>query len=136
MRIRPQRLPAQEGPIIPCIVDTFKEWEEQAVPSYQAEFGSVGGSSNQQSVYDMLGSKIFMETHFPWSPFKEVTTRIVAADFTIKSCSDTMKLAEKHGGKWEEGYYMDDGFGWPVFYGEEGAEQCFNFLIERKRVKL
>jgi hypothetical protein len=120
-------------PRVLCEAETFAEWEEKAEAFAQYAYGC--GNSSQRSLFDMLGQLIFLETHMPWSFFEKVTVRAIAADFTILKDSETAKLAEKHGGFWEEGYYMDDGYGWPVFVGKDGLERCFAFLKEWKKEK-
>ena len=118
--------PEQQGPPVPWPATTFGEWEATAEPSYQVEFG-IGGR-NQRSVYHMLGQKVYLETRFPCSFFEQSTICMIAAGFTIRRDSETAKLAGKHGGEWHEGYYMDEGLGWPVFSGDDCAERCFAFL--------
>jgi len=117
-------------PRVACMAETFAEWEAKAEAFEQYTYGC--GNSDQRSLFDMLGQTVFLETHFPWSFFKQVKVRAIAADFTIRKNSKAMKLAKKHGGEWEEGYYMADGYGWPLFGGEDGLERCFAFLKEWK----
>jgi len=133
MKGLPHRLYQEPTPRVTCMAETFAEWEAKAEAFDQAEYGC--GHQNQRSVYDMLGQEIFLETHFPWSFFEKPTVRVVATDFTITKDSETMKLAEKHGGEWQKGYYMDEGMGWPVFHGDKGCEQCFAFLKEWKSLQ-
>jgi len=83
----------------------------------------------------MLGQKVFLESYFPWNFFEKSSVRMIAANFTIRKGSKEMKLAEKFGGVWEEGYYMDEGFGWPVFGGDDCDQHCFEFLKEWRKSK-
>ena len=129
--IKPERYEAQESERVRCDAETFEEWEEKAEAFSQNQFGFL--SRHQRSLFDMCGQTIFMETLFPANIFDDIIVRIIAADFTIKADSDTMKLAAKHGARWEEGYYMDEGLGWPVFHGDDGCRQCFAFLKERQQ---
>jgi hypothetical protein len=131
MKALAQRWYQESTPRVTYMAETFAEWEKKALAFEQYEYGC--GHSNQRSLYDMLGQLVFLETHFPWSFFEHVTVRVVAADFTILKDSETMELAKKHGGFWEEGYYMEEGYGWPVFGGEDGLERCFAFLKEWKK---
>jgi len=128
----PKREPDQQSPRVPCHAETFAEWEATAEPFKQLEFGQLNRS--QRSLYDMLGQTVFLETYFPWSCFEHTSTCMIAADFTIKSNSSIMDLARKHGGEWAEGYYMDPGYGWPVFCGDDCGERCFAFLVEWKKL--
>lgn len=122
-----QTYPPQESPRVTLEVSSFEEWESKAEAFYQTQFGFR--CRNQRAVYDMLGQKVFMGTYFPTTIFGHISVRYIAADFTIRSDSDTMKLAARHGGEWEEGYYMDEGFGWPVFNdNDDGLRQCFEFI--------
>jgi len=104
---------------------TFSEWQLSAVPSYQVEYAR---GFRQRSCYDMLGQHVFLETSLPQNWFFPSTCRMVAAGFTIRADSETMSLAARFGGEWEPGYYMEVGFGWPIFRGADCAEKCWHFL--------
>ena len=112
------------------MAETFTEWEAKALAYEQYDY-SHGGDHHERALFDMRGQLVFLETSLPWNFLKNPTVRTIAADFTIRQDSETAKLAEQHGATWEPGYYMDDDYGWPVFYGDKGLEQCFNFLKER-----
>jgi hypothetical protein len=131
MKLLSQHFHQESIPRVTHLAETFAEWEAKAEAFAQYVYGC--GNTHQRSLYDMLGQLVFLETHMPLSFFEHVTVRVVAADFTIREDSETMELAKKHGGFWEEGYYMDEGYGWPVFGGEDGLERCFAFLKEWKK---
>ena len=126
----PPRLYQEPTPRVTNTAETFAEWEAKALAFEQYDY-SHGGDRHERALFDMLGQLVFLETYFPWNFLKSATVRTIAADFTIRQDSETAKLAEKHGAAWEPGYYMDDGYGWPVFRGDNGLEQGFNFLKER-----
>ena len=116
----------EQSPRVPCFAATVAEWEEKAEPYFQGESG--GGV--MRSCYDMHGQSVFLEVYLPRNPFKKSWSRMIAADFMLKENSSVMELAKIHGAYWEEGYYMDDGYGWPVFPGEDAGEKCFAFIME------
>ena len=106
---------------------TYQQWSETAVSKYTTNFGYLRRST--RDIYEMQGFDVFEETHFPHNVFKHITTWVKAVDFNIKADSSIMKQAEKHGGIWEEGYYAEEGYGWPMF---DDMEKCFNFITEYK----
>lgn len=116
----PPRDMTEESPRVRGDFPTFKEWEEKAEPYFQCSY-SHGRS--QRACYDIMGQSLFMEANLPW--LKQITTVYKATDFNITADSDTMKLAAEFGGEWEEGYYADPGYGWPVF---AEAEDCWKFI--------
>jgi len=124
----PERYESQESPRVTLDVADFEEWEEKAEAFSQNQFGHLG--RHQRSLYDMLGQTIFLETIFPVNILKDPIVRVIAADFTIRKASKTMTMAANHLARWEPGYYMDEGLGWPVFTGELGLRRCFEFLKE------
>jgi hypothetical protein len=116
-----------------CEYDSFEEWEEKAEAYEQHCFGYL--SRHQRSMFDVFGQTMMIETIFSPNIFIDAVLRNVAVDFSIKQESETMKLAATHGGEWEPGYYMDDGFGWPVFLGDDGTRRCYEFLEEWRACK-
>jgi arginine/ornithine N-succinyltransferase beta subunit len=112
----------QERPRVRCDASTFEEWEEKAEAYYDVMFHR---GQRQRSMFDMFGQSIAMEIHIPWNVFKETSVVYKAMDFNIKKNSKTMVLAKTFNGEWEEGYYADEGYGWPVF---AEAEDCWNFI--------
>lgn len=106
---------------------TFEEWENGAESTYDVQCKSFS-----RSVYRMLGQTIFEEVFWARTIIGTTTTSIVAVDFNMRADHPAMKLAEKHGGVWEEAYYAEDGMGWPRFSGDDAARQCWNFLTEYK----
>lgn len=109
---------------------TFSEWLESAILDESLEYGV--GKSRQRDIYTIEGQKIFVETHFPYNIFKKISISVKAVDFNITKYSDTMKEAAKTGALWEQGYYAETGYGWPVWNGEDGMEKCYNFITSRK----
>lgn len=128
LALKPETYESQESPRVTLDVSSFEEWEERAEAFYQTQFGYL--SRHQRSLYDMLGQTVFMETFFSHNIFVDPVVRVIAADFTIREDSETMALAARHGAEWMEGYYMDEGLGWPVFHGDDGCRRCFEFLTE------
>lgn len=114
------------------VFSTFAEWEEKAESRFDAE-GPRGGW--QRSVYDMQGYEVFLETTFPWNVFKKTTISMPVVSMNIPPSHPTMKLAAEFGAEWEQGYYSEEGFGWPIFSGDDCAERCWNFIVELKRRK-
>jgi hypothetical protein len=112
---------------------TFKEWKKDATVKASYEYGFLG--RNQRDVYDMLGHEIFVETTFPHSCFKPVMVHTKAVGFNIKENSMEMAVANRHGATWEEGYYAEEGYGWPVWEGDNGQRLCFCFLKEYNKMK-
>ena len=103
---------------------SFEQWETHTEAYWQASYAR---GTRQRSMFDMFGQSVAMETHMPWNFFKQTTTRWVCMDFNITEDSQTMEHAREYGAEWEEGYYADEGYGWPVF-GD--AEKCWQFLKE------
>ena len=116
---------------------TYEEWE-QTVAKESYQYGI--GNSRERCVYEMLGQHIFVETHVPYNWFKSTTQRVVAQNFNIKEDDPIMKLAKKHGALWEEGYYAEEGYGWPFWYDggdpeNDGTKKCFEFITEYNEVE-
>lgn len=113
---------------------THEEWARGAKSIYDVELGR--STRIQRAIYKMQGHVVFLETCFPWNPFEHVTTSMLVETFNVPRNSDEMRLAMKHGGEWEEGYYAEPGFGWPRFCGDDCTERCWNFLKEYEAGKL
>jgi hypothetical protein len=120
---------SEESPRVICSFPTFEEWEEKAKAYYQISYHR---GQSQRACYDMFGQTVFMETQIPWSIFEGITVVYKATDFNILKGSDIMKLAETFKGAWEEGYYADPGYGWPVF---KEARDCYEFIKAYKAGK-
>lgn len=116
-------------PRVLCDFATFEEWEMKAEAYYQVEYNH---GRSQRSMFDICGQSIAMETYIPWSCFEQMRVVWKCLDFNITKDSDTMKLAEEFKGEWEEGYYAEEGYGWPVF---SDALDCWNFIQAWKKRK-
>ena len=115
-----------------CDAKTFEEWENKA-EAYYSVCTSRGGSS--RDCYDMNGQSVFHETYSPWSVLLPTTERAFPSDFKVTRESPVIKLAEKTGGTWDEGYYADPSYGWPVWRGEDCMRKVFEFLQEYTKLK-
>ena len=104
----------------------FQKWEANAEHKRAYEFGYL--SRHQRHIYDMLDQEIFIETFFHWN--KKPYTQTLCPNFNIKKDNHIMKIAEKHHGIWEQGWYSEDGYGFPLFTGKNDTENCFSFLRE------
>jgi hypothetical protein len=105
---------------------TFLEWESTSEPYYDAVYGR---GRQFRTCYDMRGQSIFVETYIPWNVFSDTSVVYKLTDFNIPKDSLTMAMAEEFNGEWEEGYYAEEGYGWPVF---SDAEHAWNFLVARE----
>jgi hypothetical protein len=130
-----KRLPSVEHPpVVPKpVFANHAEWQAGALSTFDCEGGH--GDRWQRAGYDMLGYSVFLETFFPWNFFKEITTSMIVESFNVTAGSREMKLAEKFGGVWEQGYYAEPGHGWPRFRGDDCTERCWNFLSEWKHAR-
>lgn len=117
---------SSERPRVKLDCATYREWESTSEPY----FDSVYGRGRQtRTCYDMRGQSLFVETYIPWSVFSDTSVVYKLTDFNVKKDSMTMAMAEEFEGEWEEGYYAETGYGWPVF---SDAENAWNFLEARE----
>jgi len=104
------------------LTDTWDEWVNKDTVVDRMFFGGIG-RQNERCVMQMLGGHIFVETF--WASGRQ---RVIAQDFSVKEHDRIMEIAYQHGAFWEEGYYANPGYGWPVWHGKDGMERCFAFL--------
>ena len=118
---------------------TYEEWASSEAVVETHHFGYL--SRAERCVMEMLGQHIFVETFMPHNVFKPTTQRVVAQNFNITADDPIMELAKKHGAEWEEGYYAEDGYGWPFWFDggdidNDGVAKCFAFITEYKETQL
>ncbi len=122
----------EHPPVVPePVFATHAEWAAGAQSTYDCEGGR--GDRWQRSVYMMQGFVVFLETYTPWNPFEKPGVSMIVESFNVPEDSEEMRLAAKYGGKWENGYYAEIGFGWPRFWGEDCTEKCWAFLEEHNK---
>jgi len=120
----------EKRPRVKLDCTTFEEWEALSESYFQCVYNH---GRSQRSCYDMRGQSLFEETYIPWNIFKDETVVYKLTDFNVTKSCPTMLLAEEYGGEWEQGYYAEEGYGWPVF---AEAEHAWHFLIARENAKL
>lgn len=89
----------------------------------------IGGRCQARDAYDNKTDEFLWHerTHFPHNWFKPVTETIWFVQFNA-----TKEQIERHvakfNGSFEEGYYNEDGKGFPIFGGENHEQNAINFL--------
>ena len=111
---------------------TYEEWFTTATTTYQVE-GGYGGNRWQRAIYMMLGHEIFIETYFPWNIFRPNSECSMVPGFNVTEDDPVITLAKENGGRWMEGWYAEEGYGWPRWEdGGDGnidcAKLCWDFL--------
>ena len=114
---------------------TFAEWSEQAeaIETYLWSHGQW-----ERAIFIMNGHKIYIETMMSRNWLKKTMVRIILSEFSHRESNKIIQMAIKMGAFWEEGYYAEEGHGWPIFAGDDGMEKAWNFfqvLDSRETVK-
>jgi hypothetical protein len=86
----------------------------------------------------MLGFVVIVEAVFPRNPFKKLRV-FTSVDMEIAENCKITDLAKKHGAQWRQGYYSEEGTGFPIWFSEndeDNLEKCWNFLTDYKEMIL
>ena len=99
----------------------FKEWEEQAVSEATLEISR----DITRDIYTFPnGTKVYHEVCMPWNPFKPQSEwALLDKELPVSMIPDL----KKQGIGLDTERYSPDGFGIPVFSGEQCLEKAFNF---------
>lgn len=104
---------------------TFKEWSDNAVSEYTCEFGSMG-IVGIRDVYTLpCGLKIHDEVVLPRSIFKKQRTATLVD--VIVPVSKKKWLKDTYNADLDENRYTEEGYGYPLFVGEDCTERAFEF---------
>lgn len=92
------------------------------------EFG-IGGRNQARDASDVKTNKPLWHerTYFPRNILKEITEVIWLVQFNATK-EQVEKHVAKYGGHFIEGFYNEDGKGFPGFKGENHEENAINFL--------
>ena len=102
---------------------TFKEWEDTVESEYTCEFGRDW----TRDIYPTpSGIKIYHEVCLPWNPFRQQTERAMVDVILPESLESWLR--ERHGAGFDRDRYTEEGFGYPVFSGEDCLEKAYNFI--------
>lgn len=104
---------------------TFEEWEDVAEPVFTVEFGSKSVPA-VRDVY-VLSNGVSIQTEFfmPASVFK-LSWEQCLVDYIV---SDDIDIP---GGEVDCGRYCDDGFGFPLFRGEDSVRKAWDYAMKIK----
>lgn len=111
---------------------SFESWEAQAEVEYCVQIGRTG----ERSIYTMFGQQVFEEVYFPHSFFEKCSVAVKATGFNMRNDDPIMQNAASCGAVWEQGYYAETGYGWPVWSGETAMRDCYNWLLRRKTMNI
>jgi hypothetical protein len=103
--------------------NNFEDWATFSTPHFSHEYGYMG--KGQLDIYDAFGKQLCIETSNSWL---HSYTRAFPIDMNIHKNSDEMKHAMTFGATFEEGYYSEKDFGWPLFTGDDAVQKCWNYL--------
>ena len=104
---------------------SFQEWSETAQTEYTCHFGY-----RQQGIRDTYtlpnGVKIYDEVWMPFSIFKPQQQETLVDIIFPESKKGWLK---EQGADFDEDRYTEEGFGYPIFKGENSTECAFNFAM-------
>jgi len=106
----------------------FEEWFETTISEYTCEFGSEG----IRDIYTLpCNIKIYDEVFLPRSIFQSQSTQTLV-DYIVHRSQE--KILEKYGSIIDYDRYIEDNYGYPLFYGEDCTEKAFNFAMNIKGI--
>jgi hypothetical protein len=92
------------------------------------EFGIAGRNQARDAFCKRTDKFLWHErTQYPYSCFKAITEVIWFVQFNATK-EQVEKHVAKYGGYFIEGFYNEDGKGFPAFKGEKHEENAINFL--------
>lgn len=104
---------------------TFKQWSENATTEYTCEFGNMS-CPGIRDIYTLpCGLKIHDEVVLPRSIFKKQHTATLVD--VIVPVSKKEWLKDTYDAELDEGRYTEEGYGYPLFIGENCTERAFEF---------
>lgn len=107
----------------------FKKWES----TIQSTHTIMVSRDVVRDVYPMPnGINLMQDVCFPSNPFKTQWERTVVCYTLKESERENVKLA---GGALSDAYYTEDGYGTPLFCGDDSLERAFNFAMKLKLIK-
>lgn len=113
---------------------TYYQWHQQAEPF---ETISYNHGFCERTLYRMFGQTVFLETVFPHGLAGITRSYVKAVEFCIPALHPIMLVALRHNAYWEQGYYAQNGFGWPVWTNDTedtGLARCWAFLQECQKL--
>lgn len=109
---------------------TFSDWEKTAVSEYTGEFSSDG----IRDVYTTpSGIKVYHEVIIPRSLFKKQSERTMVD--IIFPADKEKDLKEQGVSELDVDRYTEEGFGYPIFRGENSLEKAYNFIESLSKPK-
>jgi len=102
----------------------YEEWSKTAIPQYTCEFGKEG----IRDIYKLpFGIKIHDEVILPRSIFKKQHKQTLV-DYLFHK-SDESWLKENWGATIDYDRYSEEGYGYPLFVGEDSCEKAYEFCF-------
>jgi hypothetical protein len=109
----------------------YKEWAETVESEYTCGWGS--GNENCRDIYVLpCGVRVHDETILPRHWAKKQRHQTLVDLIYPESEAERLK---KLGADMDMDRYTEEGFGYPIFRGDDSLEKAFNFVIEEKRIK-
>lgn len=102
---------------------TFEEWNPEIVDAIMVR------RNHQRHIYDLNGIQLCEDTVFPHSPFEDIVCWTYISSVIIKDNQEWREKLAKYNGTLHLEMYTAEGYGIPLFPGEEGLENAFNFLM-------
>ena len=109
----------------------FKDWEATAESIYTCGWGS--GNENCRDIYVLPGgTQVHDETILPrhWAKKQRHLTLVDI----IYPESEAERLLKEFGAEMDMDRYTEEGYGYPIFRGEDSLKQAFNFVMEENNV--
>lgn len=104
---------------------SFQEWSDTAQTEYTCHWGY-----RQQGIRDIYtlpnGVRIHDEVWMPYSIFKPQQQATLVDIIFPESKKEWLK---EQGADFDEDRYTDEGFGYPLFVGENSTERAWNFAM-------
>lgn len=101
---------------------TFEEWNPEAVEAIMVR------RNHQRHVYKLNDVSLMEDTIFPHSCFKDIVVFTII-NMVIKDNPEWREKLARYNGELTDSLYTLEGYGTPLFSGEEGMENAFNFLM-------
>lgn len=106
----------------------YKTWEENSEAESTIEV-------NRDTIRDVYvfpnGTRVYHDTVMPRNIFKP-QRQYVVVDKVIPVNKDTKASLKAIGAKITEDWYTEDGFGMPMFCGEDALEKAFTYSMEEQ----
>lgn len=103
----------------------FQQWADTAQTEYTCNWGYRGQGT--RDIYTLPnGVRIHDEVYMPFSPFKPQTQQTLVDIIFPESKKEWLK---EQGADFDADRYTDEGYGSPLFVGENSTERAFNFAM-------